>query len=126
MSAVETGEMVIDAFKELVWDTLVKKALALGLQKAAEKVAFLAWGPVAALIGHYVMKYADLLYGLIKEYLVLELIAFKNKEMHAKYVIAAVNLRITAQTHGINSPEFKEQRDADKKALSDLVLVSVA
>ncbi len=119
-NVVGIGETAIDTFKELVWDALIKAAL----QRLFDKFAFLAWGPIGVVVEYFVLKYADELYAALKEYLVLELIAFKNTQLHAKYVTAAINLRTMAHTYGVNSNEFKEARDADKKALANFVLIA--
>lgn len=112
-----TSELVFDAFKELLWDQIVSSALT----KLFQRFAFLSWGPIQAAITWIVFKYADELYQAVKMYIKIELIIFKNKELQNKFAVASLNLKLVAQENGINSKEFKEGRDAHKKALEPFV-----
>jgi hypothetical protein len=106
----------LDLFKNLVWDVWVKAVL--GRLFAA--VPLFGWGPIGFFVTSMVMKFTDALYSSIKEFINIEAIEFRNKEFGKAYATASVKLKIIAREKGIDSPEFRSARDADKIALSNL------
>jgi hypothetical protein len=106
-----------DLFKALIWDNLVKAAV--GRLFAA--VPILAWGPIGYVITWVATHFADKLYDSVKMAIALEAIAIRNEAHRRAYDRASVALKIIAQDKGINSPEFREARDANKRALAEFV-----
>lgn len=117
-----TTELIVDTFKELVWDLVVREAL----RKLFSKVAWLGWGPIGAFITHFALKYSDEIYSMIKEFIVIEGIILRNAEFKEAYGKSSVKLKIVAKNKGIDSPEFKEVRETNKKDLSKYVRFDVA
>jgi len=106
-----------DSFKDLVWDVLIKAALAI-LFKA---IPFLGWGPIGALVSVVVKWFADKLYELVKETFELQKIAFTNLAHLQAYQSASLKLKLIARDKGIDSHEFQEARSVHRKTLSFFV-----
>lgn len=114
----------LDIFKELVWDTLVEKAVTAQLTSLIG--ASLAGGPLGAFLGWILMKFANSLYGYISTMANLKAIAFKNEEAQEAYDRASVKLQIIYDQAGLDSEEYKNARVENKKRLKDLVQFDVA
>ncbi len=110
-----------DLFKDLVWDNLVKAAMT----KMFVAVPFLAWGPIGGIIEHLFIKFAGKLYDVLKLELDVKSMVFKNKRLEKEFNRASVKLKIIARDKGINSEEFKKQRDLHKKQLADFVRFNI-
>lgn len=95
-------------FKDLIWDNAVKYALT----KLFAAVPFLGWGPIGSIITHYVFKFTDILYDLIKELINHNAIASKNVALQRRFDDAAVKLMLIADAFGEQSEEF---RSADEE-----------
>lgn len=108
----------LDIFKELLWDSILKAALA----KLLAKSVILSWGPVAALITWVVTSFSDDLYVLIKTLITIELIVYRNKQLQVAYGNSANNLKNVALSKGIDSAEFRKARDENKNHLSAFVM----
>jgi len=111
------ADKVLDTFKSLVFDELVKAAIA----KIISQAAFLAWGPVAYIVGQVVTYVAGVLYEYMSDVINLEVILLKNSAYHAAYIEAHFRLQKVAKEKGIESPEFKTEREKHKAALSRFV-----
>lgn len=96
----------------------------MGLEMLLKKFVFLAWGPIPAILTWFITKYSDELYAAVRMFIVVEAIAFRNKELHRKYNEASYRLKEAAEIFGIESAKFREVRDEDKKALSAFVRIS--
>ena len=102
-----------ELFKQLVWDTMVRAALA----KLFAAAPFLAWGPLGPVVTYLAVYFTDKLYAIMAQTIEMEFIAFKN-EAHRRTFDKSVNeLQSIADGPGVDSPQFKEQRE---KALADL------
>lgn len=117
MGVEESTKPIFDTFKILIWDLAVKSALA----SLFASVPFLAWPPLAALITAGLTQFTDSLYVVIKIFIVVELIVFKNKELQSKYAAASIELQDIAHQDGIESDQFKKARDENKKVLEPFV-----
>lgn len=115
-------EIVLDLFKDLAWDALVKAAL----KKFLMRSAFLSWGPVAAFVTHYVLKFSEELYEGLSLFVDVKAIAFRNGEFKDAFIKSSTKLMVIAKSAGIESIEFKEARVENRKSLSDLVRFDVA
>ncbi len=104
-------------FKDLVWDALVKAALA----RLFIAVPWLAWGPLGAVVGFIVNIYADKLFKELELGLDLTYIKFHNKEGEKEFRLASVKLSIEAIAHGVDSPEYKEANEKAKAAFAQYV-----
>jgi len=111
-------------FKTLVWDSLVS-ALTASLMGALSRVAvlsvFFTWGPVAAIISYLVEAITNKLFSLLKLAVDLEMITLQNALHHKAFQDAVVKLKVIAHDHGVDSDEFKKQREIEKQALSAFV-----
>lgn len=114
----------LDIFKELVWDTLVEKAIQ--AQLVSLLGASLAVSPLGAFFGWVLTKFANSLYGYIKKLANLEAIAFKNAEAQEVYDRSSVMLKIIYDQSGVESQEYKNARIENKKRIKDLVQFDVA
>lgn len=105
-----------DTFKDLVWDAVIKYALG----KLFEAIPFLG-KPIINLVVTMVFKFvAEWLYDGLKGIISFENTFFVNNDHRKAYDNASVAQKIIARDKGIDSPEFRKARDANKKALSDL------
>lgn len=104
-----TGEL----FKTLVWDALVKAAL----RKLFAAIPWLGWGPLGPVVTYLVVLFSDKLYEALSETIEMEWIAFRNDAHRRAFDKSASELQAIADGVGVDSPEFKEQRE---KALADL------
>lgn len=114
--AAGPADKVLDVFKELVFDQLVKNIIA----KIVGLAPFLAWGPIAFIVTKVVTYLAGMVYDELKDAVNMKYIMLKNERYHAEFVAANGELRDIAKTKGIDSPEFKEAREKRKKTLADL------
>jgi len=108
-------------FKSLIWDELVKKAIA----KILLAVPFLAWGPLGWLTKWAVTKIADKLYEALKDVVDFKVIALKNKTLRKEFDRASIKLYAIGKDKGINSHDFKKARQKHKEALAALVHFSI-
>nr|BFD58919.1 hypothetical protein CKG001_10260 [Bdellovibrio sp. CKG001] len=118
----EVSDKAMDLFKDLVWDSLVKAAIT----RMFVAMPALAWGPFGVFVTWVVTKFADRLYEHAREYVALETIAFKNKQLEKEFDRRLVMLRIIERESGLGSEAFKKGREDAKKALSDVVRYDVA
>lgn len=110
-----------EIFKNLIWDSLVK----LALSRLFAAIPWLGWGPIGVLVGWIVGMFADQIYDALKLAVNMQVIVFRNEKLKAAYDKASVQLRIVAHDKGIESEEFRLEREKHKKALSELVRIAV-
>lgn len=103
---------------KLAFDAMVKAALTKFL---AALPKFFGGGPIGAIITHYVLKYAEILFVEMKDLIRIELIVFRNKESQSKHEKESLELYKIAQEKGIDSDEFKKQNEIATEALSKFV-----
>lgn len=106
-----------DAFKDLVWDNLVKAAIS----ELFTAAPYLAWGPVGWVVSFTLTYFAGKLYGAIVLAVSLEATVIKNEALRSAYDKAQVTLKIIAHDKGIDSKEFKDAKEDAKLALSRFV-----
>ena len=106
-----------DLFRSLVWDNLVKAAI----KRIFMAVPFLTMGPLGSVTTFIITKITDKLYVVLKESVDLQVIVFKNKKLGKEFGRASVKLKIIANERGVDSNEFKEQREIHKKRLANFV-----
>ena len=110
----------MDLIKPLIWDNIVQGALRL----LFSKLTFLTWGPINGIVLFIVKKFTDKMYELLKELVDLKKIAFKNYDILREYEIASATLAVMAKDHGIDSPEFKSERETFRVHFSKLVRIA--
>lgn len=111
----------MDFFKTLVWDGLVR----LALSALFSFVPVLGWPVINQIVTWIVMHFAEQLYDAGKLAIDFQRIAFKNKELEREFTKAAIELRGALDAGGADSADYRRLRDAHKKALSDLIRISV-
>ena len=112
----------VDAVKELIWSVYVKKAMG----QIFIAVPFLGWPPFALLINHLILTFSDYLYESLKAFLSEEMILFKNKQAQEQFSKSALILNQIAKSKGIDSQEFREARNENKKLLENLIRYDVS
>jgi hypothetical protein len=108
-------------FKSLVWDVMIKSAIG----KMVALFALSPTGIVATILSGVVLKIADQLYPVFEKTVKVGEIKLSN-EIHQKiYDIANYKLKIIAIEKGINSDEFKKQRDIEHNKLLNAVTFNI-
>lgn len=107
----------MDLFKDLVWDTLIKAAI----QRLFVALPFLGWGPIGWFVTFIITKFTDEFYAEVQMWVNIELIEFRNQEFQKSWTVANIKLKLIARDGGIDSEEFKNEREIHKQELSNLV-----
>jgi len=108
-------------FKSLVWDVLVKRYL-------SELFISLSIGPtsfLAVIITKIAMYFLERLYPIIEQTVKIGEIRLTNEIHQAAYQRAHLKLVILAKEKGIDSFEFKKQREIQHEKLADLVIYNI-
>lgn len=103
--------------KDVAWAALVR----LATQNLIAALPFLGWGPLGWITGAIVGIVGAAVYDAMAEAFKLEMIEFRNEQFQRQWDTASVKLKIIAKNHGIDSPQFKEERKKNVEALSKLV-----
>lgn len=109
--------MITDLFKNLVWDNLI----ALGIEKLFRLLPFLGWGPIGFLVSKIIWKFSDVLFEVTDTFIDVKEIPIRNNNLRKEFDRESVKLMIIAREKGIDSIEFKTERENAKKSLSNLV-----
>lgn len=104
-------------FKDLIFNTLVKAALA----KLFAAVPLLGWGPIGWIVSLVVGKIAEWLFDNLAEAVNFEVIVLRKESLAKEYARQVLSLKQLAQTNGIDSEEFKAQREKAKVALAQFI-----
>ena len=112
----------VDAVKELIWDSIVKDSMT----KIFVVLPILGWPPFALLINFLVKTYSDYLYQALRGLLSEQMILFKNENALRQFKKSAAKLREVAEKNGVNSVEFKETRNENKKLFENFIRYDVA
>lgn len=110
-----SDEIKLDNFKELAWEMMLDEAI----RKMVAANPVLSFGPVLILMTLVIRYFAIYFYQVFSIYIKTDLIVFTNAELQKQFGVKAVGLKQVAVTKGIESPEFKEARRENQKALSD-------
>lgn len=110
------SETKFDAFFEICWDGL--KDLALTYLFA--EVAWLNVWPLKPIVTYIVNTFSDKLYSVISKFVSVELIILKNSAAQKVFASEAVSLKKVAILKGINSDEYKAQKESAKSALASV------
>lgn len=106
-----------DPFKDLIWDNVVRAALA-ALMAA---IPFLALPGLSLLVTLVVTTFANLVYDSIRELIDLRTISLKNEEHRREFDKAAIALRLLEKDFGPDSAEYKAARERHREALAQFV-----
>jgi hypothetical protein len=112
----------MDAFKVLLWDTIVKSAIS----RLFIIVPFLGYPIIGTIVSVLIVKFTDIMYAGIKMAINLNSISIANEELRIKYNDSAVRLHIIANDKGITSKEFIDERKKHQDALSSLVRFNIS
>lgn len=112
--AAGPADKALDLFKDLVFDPMVK----LVIQRIIGLASWLAFGPVAFIVGQVVTYVAGVVYDVMKDFINFEVILLRNAEHQKALIEALTDLQKIAKTNGIGSPEFRSAREAHKAALA--------
>lgn len=104
----------MDAFKDLVWDLLVKAAI----EKLFIAVPFLAIWPIGPIVTVFLTLFGDRIYAAAHETFDLGAIVFKNDLHKITFQKSDATLKIIAHDKGIDSKEFEDARDNALEAMS--------
>lgn len=115
--AAGPADSALDTFKELVFDALVR----LLISRIIALAGWLSFGPVSFIISQVVTYVANQLYELLRDQINFQYIMLRNDKFHAEYVKASLELQAAFDKLGKDSKEYRELRDAHKKALSEFV-----
>ncbi len=105
-------------FKTLAWDALVESAI----DAVFKAIPLLAWGPIGWVVAFAIRYVAGILYTNLELTIKLEAIQFKNEQAATAFKLAAIRL-IGMKP---DSPEYKEARDAEKKAFAEYLRFNIA
>lgn len=117
--------MVIDSvspiFKSLVWDVMIKSAVG----KAIALLALSPTGFVANIVATLLIKFSDWLYPIFEKAIKVGEIKLSNEIHQRAYEKAQYKLKVIAIEKGIDSDEFKKQRDIEHNKLVDAIVYSI-
>ncbi len=111
-----------EIFKHLIWDNVVKAVLA----RLFALIPLLGWGPIGYVVTFFVTKYSDLLYEAVKMFFAIEKIYLTNESLQRNFDNSSVKLKIFARDYGIESKEFLEERENEKRLFSTFIKFDVA
>jgi hypothetical protein len=106
-----------DLFKNLIWDSAVK-AGENALFAAAPWLAIWPIGPVLTFALGY---FSGQLFDGIRTAVDMEAIVLLNDAHKTQFADASLKLKVIAEESGVDSPEFKEARNAAAQSLSQFV-----
>lgn len=104
-------------FEDLIWKAVV--AAALKLLFAA--VPWLGWGPIGWIVWFLANKFAEMLFQVLSDFINFEAIVIKKHGLAKEYATQSILLKNLADSKGIDSDEFKAQREKAKLALSKFI-----
>lgn len=104
-------------FKGLIWDLLISALL----KKIFAALPILGWGPIGWLVTFIVGKLADALFEVLAEFVNFQVIVLRKEALAKEYAVQSYNLKQLADSKGIDSDEFKAQREKAKAALAQFV-----
>lgn len=115
------ADYVSPIFKSLVWDIIIKEAVA----KAIALLALSPNGIVAVVVSHLLIMSTNWLYTFFEKVVKVGEIKLNNDIHQREYEKASTKLKIIAISKGINSDEFKDQRKIEHDKLFDAVIYRI-
>lgn len=118
MSVVDPASII---FKSLVWDIAIKKY-------SAQLITSLAISPtgfIGIIITKAIMHFADKLYPMIVTMLKVTEIKLSNEVHQRAYEKAQIRLKLTLQTYGLDSKEFKDEREIEHDKLLRAIVFNI-
>lgn len=110
-----------DLFKSLVWDNLVKAAIAFLLSNIGIAATGFLGGIVTGFVTEVVMLICNQLYAGLSMFVDLQVIQIRNDIDRAKFEAASEKLAIVWSEYGANSKEYQEAHEVEKNAFYKLV-----
>lgn len=109
-----------DLFKGIVWDNLIKA----GTESLLKALPFLSIWPIGPIIRFVINKFSNYLFENLRLMVDLKAIAFVNDKDRKKFDEHAVKLKILERDYGLNSKQYKEERNKAHERFSQLVRYS--
>lgn len=122
MEKITSLQSKVDTTKELLWPIAVEQSL----KKLFMVAPVLGWPPIAFLLTYFIKTYSEYLYESVKMFLSEQNIIFKNREAQELYTKAHFRLNEIAQKNGIDSLEFTEARNENRKLLENAIMYDAA
>lgn len=119
--AFDAQEFRRDAFKTVVWDSVVGAAIK-ALFSAA---AWLNLPIISTIVTQVIRKATDKLFELLVLFVDVGNIRITNEKAREEFEESVVILAIIAKHNGIDSGDFKNMREAAREAFEDLVTYSI-
>ena len=117
------ADKVLDPFKDIVWDVVISRILG---ELISKYLGVLGAGFLGSIVKRIFIGFADKIYEAIREVINMRVIVLKNEAAQKEFDRASVALKQIANSHGIDSEEFKKAREDEIKVLQKLVQFDVA
>lgn len=112
---------LVNLFKSLVWDSLVKKLIA----SILTKLMLTATGPLGWFVGTVVTKISDQLFVIFSMFADVSTIRLRNAIHQKQFDDASEKLGIVLAEHGPNSQEFQNAHAKEQDAFYNLITIKV-
>lgn len=109
-----------DLFRDLIWDNLVEA----GIAALFIEVPWLNAWPIGGAVKYLLRLFSDKVFDGVRMSVDLSLIAFMNQEHKKAYDTEVVKLKIIAHSYGVDSPEFKKEKENAKEILAKFVAIN--
>ena len=120
-SILDDVDVADGIFKSLVWDVLVKSIIA----RLIIALSISPQGFLALTLSKIVTSLAEKIYPTVIRLVKISSIKFKDEIDQRAYEKAALLLSVVAIEKGINSDEFKKQRDIEHSKQAELVIFNI-
>jgi len=107
---LDAKDILQDLFKEFVWKPLAKKAVSELLSDLAGVGRFFTWGPVVHFITVIAEKLFEKMYLYLDQFIDLKAVIIKDIVQRKVMTEAVIELKNLALQKGIDSDEYKNQR----------------
>lgn len=118
MSLVDPASTI---FKSLVWDIAIKKYAS----KLLISMAISPTGFIGIVITKAIMHLADKLYPIIVNMIKVGEIKLSNEVHQRAYEKAQIKLKLTLEQYGIDSKEFKNEREIEHDKLLRAIVFNI-
>ena len=108
-------------FTDLILKGLARKALAV----LFIKLPVLGWGPIGIIITLIVDKLIEQISQELEDKIDVKAIVFKNEKLEEEYSDASIKLKIIGSNYGIDSEEFKKEREDAVKKFHKFVMFDI-
>lgn len=120
-SSLDNIDVASEVFKSLVWDVAIRNV-------TTQFLLFFAISPtgvLASALTKITIYYAEKAYPYIKKWIKVGTVVLSNEVHQRSYEKAAYKLKVIAIESGINSDEFKKEREVEHEKQSQLVIFNI-